>query len=257
MTRLCRRGAGLLGLALGIVFLSSAGGAADDKDSPGVPVSEAEFKKLVDGSVKTVQGVLKGTPDRKALNKARTAAVMIAAFAQYAKTEGGDKTALREAGLKLYEAIRGNKLDEARQLVESIAKGVPEGGAAKEGGIMARLELEPGEVMRQFAAQSAGGNGGEALLKKMTAITKRELPAKDMNDDFVLLALRIATMAELMKEHKPSEDPKAWPKFAEELRKNGLDLAEQARKKNGSAAFARVYEVTLTCNKCHKKYRGD
>lgn len=232
----------VLALGLWLVGLSSA---ADDKGST---ISEGDLKKLVSKSVDDIQKALAAGKEKKNATKARVQAVMIAAYAQSAEAAN-----VRDAAIKLAETIKGGKLDDAKKQAEELAALKPEKGKLEATPILKKTKTEIGEVMRQFSPAAIGGYGIEAQLKKMS--TSKKLSEAQLSDDFVLTALQMAAIGELVKESPPAKNPKEFQKLAEDMRGMCALLAEQSKSKDGVASAATLYKLTIQCNKCHDRYR--
>ncbi|MCS6852703.1 MAG: cytochrome c [Gemmataceae bacterium] len=261
-TRARRWGTGMVTLALGLWFWTAAdsGSAADAKG--GLAIPEADFAKLVEATGKGIQEILNGKLDKKGKLKARTAAVMIAAYAQF--TQGGDKAqrnALRDVALKLAAAIKDEKVDDAKKLVGMIVTGKPEGSSDLAPTDFAK-EIDLDDVMRQFSLASAGGWGIESMLLKLSA-KKKGLEPKDMSEQLAMTAYQVAAIGEMIKGHEPDKKPKDWQKqwtgFNEEMTKAALELASVVKqpKPDGKAALKVVNALNSSCNKCHEAFRDN
>lgn len=253
--------AGTTLLALGLWYLAvgDRSHAADDKATGGVAMSEDEFKKLVASSVKNIQKALSEKPDKKNTLKAQTAAVMIAAYAQYAQggPSAADKASLRDAALKLADTIAAGKVDDAKKQTDGLAAAKADPAAKTEPvPILAKSKLDLAKVMRQFGPVVIGGYGIEDRLKKMTALGNK-LPEAQMSEEFVLTLLQIATIAALAKDNPPSKNPAGFVKLSEDFRVLATTVADASRMKEGPKAAATLYKMTIHCNKCHDKYRND
>ncbi len=260
------RGAGLAVLALGLWLLTAGhpGNAADDKE-PGLPVSETDFNKLVEKSAKDLTTALSAKkPTETDVNKARAAAVMLAAYAQYATggASAEQRATLQESALKIAAALKGKKFDVALKEAQGLTSLKPDGKAKLVGGsLLKKADVPLRLVMRQMDP-APKGYGSYALYKKLTGAgtVKKELPDKLMTDDLALAAFQTAFIAELAKGHTPEKNAKNVKMLvatADELSKASLLVAEATKKKDGAVALAEVYRVTLTCNKCHSKFRED
>lgn len=261
-THLRRKGAGIAVLLLGVWWLAGAetSNAADDKEAP-LPIAEADFNKLVDQNVKIIQKTLGEKTSKVNTNKARAAAIMIAAYAQYGK--GGaspeQRATLRDAALKLAGLIEKGKADDAKKEADALSSLKPDAAAKPEPvPILKKANVDKIDlIMRQFNIAAVGGYGIENHYKKLTGSggTKKELSAAAMNDDFLLMAYRTVAIAELVKEFKPDKGAKEFQKYAEDMRVLAVALAEATKKKDGPTALAVVYKVTISCNKCHDKFK--
>jgi len=253
-------------LALGLWWLTAAdpGNAADDKE-PGLPIAEADFTKLVEKSAKDLTTALSAKkPTENDVNKARAAAVMLAAYAQFA-TGGASleqRATLQESALKIAAALKGKKFDVALKEAQGLTSLKPDGKAKlATGALLKKADVPLRLVMRQLD-KAPKGYGTEAVYKKLTGSgnVKKELPEKLMTEDLTLTAFQLAVIAELVKGHTPEKNAKSVSMMlatADQLRKSSLSLAEASKKKDGAVALVEVYHVTLTCNKCHSKFRED
>jgi hypothetical protein len=261
-THLSWKWAGIAVLALGMWWLAGAetSTAADDKEAP-LPIAEADFNKLVDQNVKIIQKTLGETKSKVNTNKARAAAIMIAAYAQYGQdgASAEQRATLRDAALKLAGLIEKGKTDDAKKAADALA-GLKADAKAKPGPVPILKQADVDKIdiiMRQFNIAAVGGYGIENHYKKLTGSggTKKELPAAAMNDDLMLMAYRTAAIAELVKEFKPDKNAKDFQRFAEDTRLLAVALAQATKKKDGPAALAVVYKLTISCNKCHDKFK--
>jgi hypothetical protein len=253
MNRACW--AGLAALILGFLTFAERTGAAD-ADGAGIPASAAEYKKLVAQGADVVKKGVEAK-DKKGLTKARGAALMIAAYSQYSDKGGpaGDRATVRDAAIKLAEAIKANKLDDARKQADGIADLKADPKAKPDPvEIMKLAKGQPGEVMRLLNATPVGGLGVEAHFKKLTAI-KKEIPEGQLSDEFLNEAFMVAAMAALLRDNPPAKNPKQFVKFAEDTHGHAVRLAEAIKKKDGVGSNQALYELTKSCNRCHDKYR--
>jgi hypothetical protein len=260
--------AGTLGLVLGLCFAAGAnsGSAAGDKDSGSLPISEADYNKLVARTAKVLQSSLSASkPSATDVNKAKAAAVMLAAYAQFASGGASEpqRAALQQAALKVSAALKGKKYDDARKAAEGLTSLAPDAKAKLvSGSLLKQADTPLRLVMRQMDTASKGGFGTEAQYKKLTASggAKKEMPSTQMTEDLALTAYQSAVIAELAKSHTPEKNAKSvkdFQKAADELEKAALLLAQGVKKKDGALALAEVYKVSLTCNRCHAKFRED
>lgn len=245
-------------LTLGLWFLPAGepGKAADAKDG-GLPIAEGDFRKLVAHSTKVIQKALSDKPDKKNLDKARLAAVMIAAYAQYA--QGGpseqEKGTLRAAALKLADTIKAGKTADAKKQADALATLKPDASAKPaSGSLLKDAKMELGDVMHQFAATSEGGLGIDGQLKLLNG-SAGEIPKAKLTDELAMTSYQIAAAAELAKEHTPDKNPEQFKMMAENVRETAVDMAKATKDKDGPLALKVVYKLSINCNKCHQKFR--
>ncbi|MFN4259962.1 MAG: hypothetical protein ACK4RK_11770 [Gemmataceae bacterium] len=258
MLRLARISCLVVGMLAVGIWLGTSGDSTTAADAPGsgIPIDTTDFNKILEREVSIIQDALKGNPNKAALSKARTQAVMIAAYARY--TQGPDaelRATLCDAALKLADTIRAGKLDDARQQAAALTT-LKANAAAKfpTGSLMKASKSDISDVMHQFAFTSAGGLGIDGTLKKMTAI-KGELPGDLLNDDLIWMAYQSAVTGELIKGYDPEESQKLWMENAEAMRQLGIELVGTTKRKEGGAAHSVVYKLTIACSRCHQKFR--
>ena len=111
-------GAGLL-VAAGLVIALPRGIGADDKEAIAL---DSEHPRLVEQSTRLIREALKDKPNRRAADKARIAAMLIAASAQQnlAGPDGSRRAALRDAALDLADSIKDEDFAKARQRVQEL-----------------------------------------------------------------------------------------------------------------------------------------
>src|SRR5260370_20491446 len=111
-------------LVVGSVFLLAGPARTGDKDSRWKKFLPGEaYKELVDREVKILQECLKGTPEEKVLDRAKLAAVMIAALSLSA--EKGVKIAVEhDAGLQIAKLLQDkDKIFQARKIADLLTSG--------------------------------------------------------------------------------------------------------------------------------------
>jgi hypothetical protein len=234
--------------------------AADDKP-PAVPLSDAEFDRLVEQSGKIIQDSLKGKPNDMAVEKARTAAIVLAAIAQYSQEakNATRRREVREVALKVAAALKDDKFEQAR--ADATTLGKPP-AAAKAAALVPIIDQQISlkDVMHHYSG-GRGGTGGEKKLddlgENVQARKTGVLPNEKLTDDLILLALKSAAVGELVKDHtddKVKKAPKLWRDYAEDMRKYGLELAGAVGKKDGKAAWNALNNLNGSCSACHKKF---
>jgi hypothetical protein len=223
---------GAVALFLGC-WLAMAGTprAADDK-GPAVPLRDDDFDRLVEQAGKVIDTSLKGKPNESAVEKARTSAIVLAAVAQYSQDpkNATRRREVREVALKVAEALKDDKFAEARAAAATLAKPPAAGKAAAQVAIMDQ-QISLKDVMHHYAS-GRGGLGGEKKLDDLAdnALARKTgvLPAKELNDDVIALALRSAAIGELLKDH--SDDKVKKEPVAGRLEKvRGGDAQVRAR----------------------------
>lgn len=249
------RNTGLL-IALGVLAIAESGAAADAKK--GV-LPDADYPKLVKRLTKGIQDALKGgSPSDEAKEKARTAAVLIAAAAQQRLDgpRGQQRATVRDAALKAAAAIKSGKYDDALKLVDSLATLKEDPDAKKE-----RLPLVDGqitfpELMHQFRPASKGGWNIYGHLQKLQTDMKPVLPRQEVNENFILEAEQVALTADLALTNPPKDKPKEFTAKLELMREGAVELAEALKDKEAAkAAPAPLEKLTKACIGCHNTFR--
>jgi len=251
------------GIGLGLVMALGLT-AATEPDGPAVGLTDPEFDHLVERTVRIVRDALKDQPDEKNAEKARTAAIVIAAIAQYSQggANAGRRATVRDAALRLAASIKAEKYADARLQAGSLAQ-LPADPKAKPRlvAIMDK-QIELGEVMNHFASVRSGGTGAErkldALADNPLSKKNRSLPDKELTEELRSIALRSAAVGELVKGHlnnKVKKFQKAWRDSAEAMRKSGLELAKAVASKDGKAAWNALNRLNDSCTVCHRKFK--
>jgi hypothetical protein len=244
----------LAGLVLGMTCAVLAAGA----DAPRLPASFDEvYPQLVEQSAKLIEDSLAGEPTRRATEKARVAALMLAEFSQ--QSPGGTITAkqatLRDAALEIASKIKDKKYADAVAQAKRLPTLAVNRAAKTERVKLLGEHLEIDELMGQFRGPKVGGLGIETLLDKLAGSKDGAIPPGQLNADLKLIAFRTAVAAGLTREHMPKADGKEWLSYADDMRTQSLELAKAVQANNGKAAFTAVDKLNTSCNKCHLKFR--
>lgn len=253
----------VLALSIGLFTVSHA----DDAEAL---VPAAEYPKLVARSTKVLQDALgSSTIDKKTAGKARAAAVLIAAYAQYAPGAADQRALLRDAALKIAELIKDEeflkdtkKQEAARKQADGLAE-IKAEPAAKPGPVVFMDKLvEIDEIMSPYRLPRVGGLGLESSLLKLgsAGLKTRSLPPANLDEALVLTAYQTAVTARLTKDHKVDGGDKAqarWGSLSQEMEKAALDLAAAAKGQNGMEAYTALNKLNASCNKCHEEFRDN
>jgi hypothetical protein len=230
----------------------------------GDALTPAEFARLVEQTSKLVQTALKDRPDDQARNKARTAAVLLAAVAQSGNA-GGDakqRATVRDAALAMADAIKKDQLDDARKGAAALPKLAVNADAQAKALPLLGTHMSFSESMKYFAPDKRGGTGGQRKLDVLGENAQAQktgvLPRAALTNDLLLLAYTAAVAGDLSRDHNDAtvkKDPKAWRRFAEETRSAGLDLAAAVRAQKGDKAWSALNRLNSACFDCHNKFR--
>jgi hypothetical protein len=140
------RAALVLGLVLTFAIPRNSGG--DDKET--VPL-DGEYPRLLEQSTEAIRDALKDKPSRRTADKARIAAVMIAAAAQRNLTgsAANQRAAVRDAALAVADLIKKEDFAQARRRMAELPRLKPDARAKPERVKLApRLDVE--DLMMQF-----------------------------------------------------------------------------------------------------------
>lgn len=242
--------AGMMAVALGIAAFSV--GAADEKGG-GVNVTDAQYKKALVQSTELVKKGL-GEKGKAGAGKARLGALLAAGFAQYS-TVGSeeDRAATRDAGIKAADLVKSGKGDDAKKIAEAFEK--PEGkGKAGKVNVLKEAKGGTGDVMRAFSPEKIGGQGIEDHFKKMTAM-KNKIADGELNETLALELDEAAVIFALVRDNPPAKNGKAFSDFAEVSRDLAVKTSDAVKKKDGVLAASQLYKLTISCNRCHDKFK--
>jgi hypothetical protein len=233
------------------LWLSAAGGAEGDKEQF---LPDSEYAKMVKRSVKGIQNALKGNPGAESLEKARTAAVMIAAYAQQNLDgpDGQQRATVRDAALKLADLIKAKKLDEAAKLAGTLATLPADPNAKKDKVKLVDAYIGPADIMHQFRLKNEGGWGIFGHLQSIQTKQYKEMPRDEINENFVLEMYQVAVSGDLANGYTHKAKPKEWAQYTDELRRSSLELAEALKAKDVKNSPTILSKLTTTCFNCHK-----
>lgn len=247
-------------LALGIGLIAVHGNAADEK-GPGVP--DAEYPKLVAQSLKVIKDALAVEEPRfKDAVKAKTAAIMIAVYAQSGPMNA-ERATMRDAALKVADALEkakeSEKYGDARKAADELANLKPN-AAAKTMPVEPLMEkhIFIEELMSQFKVARAGGLDMEKKLQNLSisGLRSKEIAADVMDEPLVLLSYQTAMAAKVAREFDPGNKQQVWKKYCDEMEKSAAELAEAVKAKNGKSGFVAVEKLNSSCKKCHDDFRN-
>ncbi len=215
------------------------------------------YPLLVTQSAGLIEESLAGEPTRRLAEKARVAALMLAACSQQdLQGPGAAKRAtIRDAALDIAAMIKEKKYPDAIAHAKRLPNLMVNATARKERVKLIGTHMEIDELMSQFRGSKIGGLGIEATLDKLGGSKDGKLPNSQLNEELVLIGFRTAVAAELTREHMPPKDAKEWLGYADDMRASSLELAKAVDAGNGKAAFAAVDRLNTSCNKCHLKFR--
>jgi hypothetical protein len=240
-------------LVLGLWFFAASvgGGAQGDKDQI---LPDAEYPKMLQRNVKAIQDALRNNPGADLVEKAQTAAVLLAAYAQQNLDgpEGQQRATVRDAALKVADLIKDKKFADASKLAGKLATLEADPKAKKEKIKLIDVYIGPPEIMHQFRLVPDGGWGIFGHLQRIQTKQYKEMPRDEINPVFVQEMYQVAVSADLVHGHMHKARPKEWAQYTDELRKSAVELAEALRDKKVKDAPTILSQLTTTCFNCHK-----
>jgi hypothetical protein len=244
---------GAVALVLGLWFLAAGvgGGAQGDKDQF---LPDSMYPKMLERNVKAIKEALKKDPGADMAEKAQTAAVMLAAYAQQNLDgpDGQQRATVRDAALKLADLIKDKKFADASKLAGKLATLEADPKAKKEKIKLIDVYIGPAEIMHQFRLVPDGGWGIFGHLQRIQTKQYKQMPRDEINDTFVLEMYQVAVSGDLAHGHMNKARPKEWEQYMDELRKSSLELADALKNKNVQDSPAILSKLTTTCFNCHK-----
>lgn len=266
MTRQTRKALGAVLLTASIVGVATA----DAKSGLWKPLlSDSDLATFVASDAKTIVDALsKGKPDKKAVTKAKAAALMIVAYAQGAMAKEGAKAAelaaLRDKAMAIGQAIKDDKFDEAKKLAADLKPTGSAVVAAKTDPVAVDKLFDLQELMSQFKPED---KGGVSLEKNLTKFWNKRgsapFSAAEVKE-LVPLLQRTAVMAQVSEAMTPAADEgkktkAAWVKWSKEMGDFAEEAAKQARaeKQDGKALRATLKKLEGNCTACHNVFRTE
>lgn len=251
MKSLGRRSGLGLALLVGLWLLSVDAGAQSGKEQI---VPDADYPKLVKRHVKGIQDALKGSPGDDMTEKARTSAVMIAAYAQQnlAGDDGQKRATQRDAALKVAELIKAKKYADASKLAGTLATLEADPKAKKEKVRIMDDHIGYSELMHQFRHIPDGGWGIFGHLQRIQTKQHKEMPRDEINEAFIHEMYQVAISADLANSHVHKARTKEWEQYTDDMRKLSLDLADSLKNKDVKSGPLILSKLTTTCFNCHK-----
>lgn len=244
-------------LTMGMWALAVLGGSAADNKSPLLP--DADYPKMLVRNVKSIEAALKGSPSPEKAEKARTDAVLIAAYAQQnlSGADGAERATVRDAALKTADLIKEKKYAEAAKLAATLPKLKANPSAKKEPVKLIDTYVTYADLMHQFRMPAEGGWRVFAHLQELQTNKdyRLELPRKEMDQKFILEAYQVAVTANLAHQHVHKTRPKEWEKYTAEMQQYAEELANVLKAKDTKAAPVALSKLTTSCFNCHKTFK--
>jgi hypothetical protein len=223
-----------------------------------VGIPNDDYPKLVDYAVTGIKEALKDPTEDTNVRKARTAAVMLAAYAQ-TNLSGPDaalRATQRDAALKLADTIKNKKYADASKQADGIAKLKADPNAKKEKIKLIDTHVKLPDLMNQFDFPPKGGWGIDRDLYAYRLGMKSKVPTRELNDKLMLIGYQVAVTGDLAHSKQAPRDEKDWAQHTGTIRIGGVELADAVKKKDGEAAMNAIAKITTSCSGCHKAFRN-
>jgi len=275
------------GAVICILAASLALAARSDEAEPALPgiLPGAAFERVVGEAAKAIeQDLTIAEKDPQARRRAHGTAFLVAAYAQASIRQGnmkGDgeegrvRAALRDAALKLAEAIGENKYAEAVDLARTLPKAKPDAATNTAELPLLKPDDQDGlleDLMGLLKKRALGGLGvkpkpadpkHDGIEARLDLLADRTLPKADIAkqaDGLALAAYQTAALADLVYATGPEKkrgalDPKDWRRWSRALRQASLDLADAAQMKDPERVRKAAEQAASTCKDCHKVSR--
>jgi hypothetical protein len=239
---------------MGLLTLVGGGRAAD---APAQVLPDEDYPKMLKYAAKGIQDALKGSPKEEQITKARTAAIMVAAYAQQNLTgaDGGQRAAVRDAALQIVETIEARKYTDAAKKAGELAALPADPKAKKEAIKLIDSRVKFKDLMNQFNHPPDGGWGIHREFYQYQ-LGMKGIPATELREPLLLKAYQVAVTADLIGMKTPTKNQKEWAAYAGDMKAGALELADAVRAKDGKAGVSAVAKVTTSCTNCHKIFGG-
>lgn len=241
-------------LATGVWLLSSGSRAAD---APGQVLPDSEYPKMLKYASKGIQDALKGTPKDEMIIKARTSAIMAAAYAQQnlEGAEGQQRATVRDAAMKIVESIDARKYTDAIKQAAALPTLSADAGAKKEKVKLIDDRIKFRDMMNQFNHPPEGGWGIHREFYQYQ-LGMKGIPANALAEPLLLKAYQVAVTADLVGLKVPTKNQKEWATYASNLKTGALELADAVKAKDSNAGIGGITKITNSCTGCHKIFGG-
>jgi len=240
----------LAALGLGLFFVVASQGEG--------PVPAAEVARLVNMEVKHIETELaKPKLLKKGQKRVRTAAFMIAVYAQNARDNAPAMATLRDQALKVMKAAQGGKSDEAKKLAATLSPNIKPDPAANTAPVALDTQIDLDTLMGMFSNDQKGGYGMEKALEDL--VDAKSLDAGQF-EKTELLGQKVGMIARVAQAYAPKSDQgnktkKLWKELATEMETEASQLAAAAHAKKDADVSKIANKLTGTCTKCHDVFR--
>jgi hypothetical protein len=260
------------------VLLLGRGEANGEKESWQALLLKPVYEELATREIDLVQEILKDTPKKNALNRAKFGAILVASLTMSVKDASFAEELLgtRETALMLADALKNkDQLAAAQTLAAQLptAKPVP---SSKKDAINWRGLIEAPVLMRHFLPKNEGGDGihpdlqssdrdkgaKNGILEKIRYLSTYELTAAVIESEakeLELLGYRSAVIGALTyylvpSRMKANKTPQEWRDLALQMRDHSVALAVGAGKRDTAAVLKASTSLRSACSRCHSVF---
>ncbi len=193
----------------------------------------SDIAKLIALDAKFIEADLsKPTFTKKAQKRVRSAAFMIALYAQNAKDDAPAMATLREQALKVMKAADAGNAEETKKLAATLTPAIKADPAAKPGPVAMEKLLDMEALMSLFNPEKSSGFNMEKDLEDLVESKGMGLDAAKL-EKTALLGQKVALVALVTQAHSPktpldAAKKKIWFGIAGDMNKEANDLTAAA-----------------------------
>jgi hypothetical protein len=261
------------------MWLLVGGSEASSDDEAWRPILTKEvYQELAKREADLIQELLKDSPKKLAVNRAKFGAVLIAALAMSVKDGllADELRGTRETALMLAHALNNkDQLDAARNLAAQLPNAKPDPNSKRDASNL-RGFVDAPTLMYHFLPKYEGGDGihpdlqstdrikgrKNGILEKIRDLTTYELTAAAMKKEakeLELLGYRSAVIGSLVyylvpEKMKVNKTPEEWRNLAILMRDHSVSLAVAAQKGDTAAVLKASNSLRSACSKCHNVF---
>lgn len=243
----------------GVCTLALCVGAADSKldiSNWKEILPDAAYTKLVDDSIKNLTSYTASASQFNQNGKrVQAEATNLIVYAEIAQRAGNaNAVALRDAALKLLEAAKAKKGDEAKKLTAEVA-GYKKMSGSK-GNDLDLTATTSLKIIMDISVKDIDRN-----LTQYKRLTTATFGARGKAEEVTAAMYKLAAMSVATTAHVPTTDlPKGktgkdWLAASEDMRKHALAAAAAAQGKKLPELKKAVNDLSAACAKCHDDFR--
>jgi hypothetical protein len=218
-------------------------------DAPAI--AESDYTKLIEADLKLVDAAAAAPTDKKAVNRGKMAAMMVALYAQNQAAKNPKMAGVRDAALKAFEAIKDDKAANAKGLIAAALKDDAKGNAKA---VDLHKNFDISDLMNQFGSEKGSGVG---LEKKIKDHVKKGMTSPELVD----VLHKVAIIGQYSEHFAPAKDEgkkkKAdWIKWSQDMTKAAVEAAAVAKGKPSPTDLKKALaKLDVSCTECHGVFR--